>query len=626
MIAPSPLNQSQLLDKATGALRAAWEVWRASLPPEGIYWPQAALYIRESSSDSLVGDAPMVQLQSTLAMFLADHLYVPWELVVLENATGTELAARAQFQDLLDRAEAGEFKTIGAHMSSRFFRNVEEAIATKRRMRKVGVSLIWVGKIPIDPKDPSAFLLERNLEIADEWIPRQASYAVSRQKELASLKGIPIGGPLMEVWRITGRGQSTRSGRNGPALGWELVEPMASIVGEGALRYLAGHSFQDLAIWCLGTEIEGLTPKGKSMDRIWWQWNLKNPKLAGYQYRMDYTGYKPGIESPSRKALKSRELIPCLLPPVITLEQHEQIVALATSRHRSGNRRRIGYQVELLSGIAVDAQCGHILHIKRHAYGGQDFYLRCAERAVIGHGGHYRGRDAATDLDLMISRIRFDDRRLLARIEAGLERLDEVKTRARTVSTEELQLRAALNALDAEMFPQLRRQMLAQIEALHANTKEEPPSIHAPAFRAAIKDLARWPEIWVGASIEQKNQLLRAGGVKAYVEPISREGRRGGFQGADKGPHSRLVRVEAAVPEFALALAAAADQVGAPREVEPSTQSCAPAILEHGQNLLGAPTTVSRPRIVVPAFLEEVLLNAIAQDGRKLATVSTLAA
>ena len=273
MINPISLNPTQLLDKATDALRPAWEAWSAALPPEGIYWPRVALYIRESSSESLVGDAPLVQLQSTLAMFQAAHLYVPWELVILENATGTELAARAQFQNLLDRAEAGEFKTIGAHMSSRFFRNVEEAIATKRRMRKVGVSLIWVGKVPIDPKDPSAFLFERNLEIADEWIPRQASYAVSRQKELASLKGVPIGGRLMEVWRVAERGQITRGGRNGPPLGWELVEPMASIVAEGALRYLAGHSFQDLAVWCLGTEIEGLTPKGKSMDRIWWQWN-----------------------------------------------------------------------------------------------------------------------------------------------------------------------------------------------------------------------------------------------------------------------------------------------------------------------------------------------------------------
>ena len=353
---------------------------------------------------------------------------------------------------------------------------------------------------------------------------------------------------------------------------------------------------------------------------------LKNPKLAGFQYRLDYTGYKPGIESPARMALKDRDLIPCLLPPVITLEQHEQIVALAKSRHRSGDRRRDGYQVELLSGIAVDARCGHTLHIKGHAYGGQDFYLRCSERTVIGHGGHYRGRDAAGDLDRMISMIRFDDRRLLARIQADLERLDEQKTRARVVSEREVQLRAALNALDDEMFPQLRRQMLAQIEGLRANAVEAAPSIHAPAFRAAVKDLARWPQIWGAASIEEKNQLLRAAGVKAYVEPISREGRRGGFQGADKGPHSRLVRVEALVPEFALALAVAAGQVGAPGEVEPSTQFCAPTTSEHDKTLLGAPTTRSRPRIVVQAFLEEVLLNASAQGGSKLATVPTLAA
>ena len=111
-----------------------------------------ALYIRESSSESLVGDAPLVQLQSTLAMFQAAHLYIPWELVILENATGTELAARARFRTSSIEREAGEFKTIGAHMSSRFFRNVEEAIATKRRMRKVGVSLILGREGPDRPE------------------------------------------------------------------------------------------------------------------------------------------------------------------------------------------------------------------------------------------------------------------------------------------------------------------------------------------------------------------------------------------------------------------------------------------------------------------------------------------
>ena len=260
------LDRSGLIAKTWSSLADEWERWRVTLPPEAIYWPPAAAYVRESGVDSMVGDAAVLQLRATLEMLSREQMYVPWDLVYFENATGTEIAARAQFQRLLARAESGEFKAIGCYLSGRSLRNVEDAIAVKRQMRRRGVKLLWVGKPDIDAKDPVAFLLERNLEVADEWVPRQVSYLVSRAKEQASLRGVPIG-KLPEIWRVTSRGQSTRQGRPGPPTASALVEPIASVVKEGALRYLAGHSFQDLATWSAGSAIEGLTPHGRPTDR-----------------------------------------------------------------------------------------------------------------------------------------------------------------------------------------------------------------------------------------------------------------------------------------------------------------------------------------------------------------------
>lgn len=596
---PESISYAALIEKTKVALRAEWERWAQTLPLEGQYWPRAAVYVRESSVESLVGDAPVVQLRNTLEMFKSQRRYVPWELVTLERATGTELAARTQFRDLLDRAEAGECVAIGAFLSSRFFRNVEEAIVVKRRMARLGVELVWVGKPAIDNGDPVAFLMERNLEIADEWIPRSTSYHVARAFERACEDGVPIG-RLPELWRVAERAPGHRADRPGPPIRWELVEPIASLVKEGALRYLAGHTFGDLAKWIASTEIQGKTPSGRLMDHIWWQWNLKNPKLAGFQHRMDHPGYKPGKESAKRAPITSRELLPCLLPPILSLEQHQRILALAKERHHAGVRRRDGYQRELLSGIAFDAGCGHKLHIKTHLPAwDDDFYLRCGERDLTSHSVFFRGRDASRELDELIARMVFDGP-LLERIETELRRRDERRIPQRPVSKQELQLRKALDELDPTLFPDIHRQMLARIDAINAAVDPDEGQPKAAVFNVSVDELRRWPEIWASASPEEKNRLLLAAGVRAFVAPIPRAGRKGGFQGMDRGPHSRLVRVEASVPEFALALAAVTGSLGAPSELDPSGQFDATTDSVNGSSQLDVPTGAISGVVRVP--------------------------
>jgi DNA invertase Pin-like site-specific DNA recombinase len=553
------ISADDLRLRTVAALDKEWQRWAAALPSEAGAWPKGAAYIRESSPDSLVGDAPVVQLQNTLAMLEAQRVHVPQDHVFFENASGTEIAARHEFQDLIERAAAGEFGVIGAYMSNRLFRNMEEAIAVKRRMRLLGIRVIWVGKPMMDERDPASWAMERNMEIADEWHSRQTGYLVGRAMEYKTRKGEPLG-RLPECWRIIERAPGLRAGRQGRPIKWELAEPMASIVRKGARKYLRGSTYRQLGEWSLTTAVAGITPAGKHMDWLWWRNILVNPKIAGYQAASSYTGYKPGKESPSRPSLKEREddLVPCLLPPLISLAEFRKIVA--TSRARKGARKvRITYHDEIISTIAYDARCGHRLHIKGRSKNDRaDFVLRCKEMTAAGyHMSTYRGLDAQLDVDRLIGQICLDDPELLRRVAAELMALENESDDTPAAKTgndpRAVELRAAAASLTDERFASLRSQLLEELAEIERETK--PAAIESVArFHASIEDLKRWPEIWAKADKRQKNELLRAAGVKVWIEPVATPN-----TGNKKRPrpYSRLVAIEAEVPEFSLALATA---------------------------------------------------------------------
>lgn len=557
----------------------------AQSPPGAAAWPEGAAYVRESSEESLVGDAPVVQLQNTLAMLQAEKVYVPRELVFFENVSGTEMAARLQFQDLIERAVAGEYGVIGAYLSSRLFRNMEDAIAVKRRLRIHKVRLLWVGKPTVDGIDPSTWAMERQGEISDELHSRQTGYLVGRAMEHKTRKGEPLG-RLPECWRIVERAPGLRYNRPGRPIRWEHAEPMASIVRRGAKKYLAGSTYREVAMWSLRTEVKGVTPNGKHMDWLWWRNILVNPKIAGYQAATSYTGYKPGKESPARPTLKEREndLVPCLLPPLISLAQYRKLVA--TSRARKGERKvRFRYHDELISTIAYDARCGHRLHIKaRSKTDREDFVLRCMEMTAAGyHMRTYRGLDAQLELDKLIGQICLDDPEMLRRVADELESLDRDRQADAATAPESdpraVELRSAIARLSDERLAVLREPLLAELAGIEA--QERPiGSEQVARFHASVEDLKRWPEIWAKADKRQKNELLRAAGVKVWVEPVPNPY----APKRQQRPYSRLVAIEAEVPEFSLALATALR--GASFAKGPAIKLNAPHMLQFGIILL----------------------------------------
>lgn len=556
---PTPLQVSAAeLDRRTRvALRQEYDRTVAAARDED-WLTECALYTRESDPESLVGEAPINQLRTGLQLLMANGALPPWENVYFENESATAISVRAHFQDLLERAMAGEFRIIGAYLSNRLFRNADEASAVRTQLARRGVKLVWLGKpTGMDERDPNLWLLERNADTQDEYHSRNTGWLVGRQLEYKTRKGEPIG-HLPECWRIIERAPGHRPGHSGRPIRWELAEPVASIVREGAEKFLNGRSLREVARWSSAGPLGGMTPAGRVMDWVWWGQILKNPKIAGLQEAIRYPGYFPkGTPRKDRPRRVRGDLVPCLLPPLITEEQWREIIALGRKRHAWGGkgdfRARDDHRVELLSGIAYDARCGHQVHTTRHE--GDDYYVRCSARGIERHGSIFRARHAGATLEDLVGEISFDEDVVEDVVRALRARAAAENPERETVPPAVLKLRSVIATLrDDPDLAATRRSLEEQLRALEA---ERPRSIGRnknpeAIFARAVASLDSWRETWAQSSIEDKNRVLRAAGLRAYIEPIEQQhvGRR-----KDVPPYSRLVRIEADVPEFALALA-----------------------------------------------------------------------
>lgn len=574
------VGRSELRERTRAALRSEWDRYAANLPPHVAQWPHGAAYIRESGANSMVADAPTTQLNSTLGLLAAEQVYVPWEHVFFEDVSASEMASRLEFQGLIARARNGEFVAIGAYMSNRFFRNAEEASVVKRELRKLGIRLLWTGKLDLDPRDPMTWSMEKTVDINDELHCRQTGWYVGRAYERKSRRGEPSA-KVPEMWKAVEWAPGLRGGRAGRPIRWELNQPFADHVRQGARKLLVGASSRQLAAW--SRELGVRTPGNRPLSGEWWRRQLKNPKIAGFQYASEYMGYKPGKESPPRKALAERELVPCVLPPLISWEEYNQVQATLRERRRAPIVRP-SYQIDLLSGVAYDASCGHRMFIRHRDRVTGAVFMQCkADRDEDRHAQAFRIGEAVDYIDDLIGGLQFEDEALLGRIEAELERLrQKPEEPTRQPSPEAMQLRAALAALDGEQFVELRAGLEQRLVLLEAPA---PRAVDTPArrFAVAVADLRDWKQIWGSASLERKNELLRSAGLKVFIEriePPMNKGRRHNPNAKkrhqSKPPFCRVVRIEAEVPEFALALASGRTCEDSPHSTSVASQMAVP--------------------------------------------------
>jgi DNA invertase Pin-like site-specific DNA recombinase len=564
MLTPTQLKAAELDRRIRIALKDEYDRFvRALSSPPLEFDGDCALYTRESDPTSLVGDAAVNQLRTGLELLLTNGCLPPWENVYFENETATEMAVRFEFQDLVQRAMAGEFKVIGAYISSRLFRNADEASAVKKQLKRRGVRLMWIGKpVGMDERDPNLWLMERNADTQDEWHSRNTGWLVGRQLEYKTRKGEPIG-HLPECWSVAERAPGHRPGQVGRPIRWELAEPMATVVRQAAQKALGGSSWRDIARWSAAGPLGGLTPGGRLMHWRWWSVLLQNPKVAGLHESIRYPGYKAGKESPTNKEQGIvEELVPCLLPALITVDEWQEIRRLSHARHAHGKtpafRSRPDHKVELLSGIAFDARCGQRVHIVQHME--DDYRVRCLDSGADRHGSSFRARHAGDALDDLVAGLAFDPT-LVAEIEASLRgRAATEPSSVAVANPAATRLKAAIAAMSGdEELLDARRILEGKLRLLEQSRPHTVPARKSPIaiFRLAVASITQWPGVWSSGTPAERNAILRAAGVRAFIEPVPH-----GFGGARRipGPRSRLVRLEVDVPEFALALAVGAGQ------------------------------------------------------------------
>lgn len=558
---PGTIDRTGLHQRTIDELRTIWRAYLAGLPVGHESWRRGAAYARESSARSMTRESPAVQLTYTLSQFAQRQIWVPWEAVFFDNASGTSIAARDAFKRLLEQALAGGYSIIGAYSSDRYFRNAREAQEIKGEFRRRGIELDYMGKPGGDPRSSMLWQMERNQELLDEWWPRKTSENVGRALEHLTRAGRPIG-KLPEGYVVAERAPSFQ-GEPGRILSYARNEPLATIIAEGKDRYLAGATYQQVATWSLTTELKGVTPKGSPMNVMWWQATLANPKYAGLHRPTTYMGFRPGIESPKRQRRKNgvTPLVPCILPALYPAADWERVVSVGLERHR-GPKRRPTYRTSLFSSISYDERCGHRLT----AYGGRGDgrYMRCKTWTADGrHSSQLRVDLAERQLDELIGSISLNDPGLLSMVERELDAMnDEIGAlRPSPVDPQIGRIEAALAALGDIDSPFIRAPLLAHLDELkRAQEARRLERVNeATQFRASIRDLRHWSQIWQSADTRSKNELLRAAGVRVYV---NRE--------VERTP-ARISYIEAADPVFALAIAVATERnsFDGPTSVEP---------------------------------------------------------
>lgn len=534
-------------------LDAVLAEWQAAMPADAAdLWTPGAAYIRKSSARSLVGDAPDVELRNVLSMFAQKRVYVRSDALFFDVESGTDTAPRAAFRLLFERALAGGFKAIGVFVNERLFRNLGQAIEIKRQFRLHGIDVWYSGKFEGDQRNPAAWQLETMQDTAAELHARNTSYYVGTHFEVITRAGRPVG-RIPEVYREAARAPSFM-GRRGSVLRWEVVEPLGTIVQEGHRRLIAGASLTELAEWSVTTEAKGVTPAGRLMTYRWWRHMLRNPKLAGYHAPTIYTGFKPGKESPPRPGLDERgELVPCLLPALWTLEDHHEILRVLKSRY-SAPKRRVTYRTYLLSGVAYDAECGHKLLVRIPPKpSNPHYFMLCREEDP--RGPHSRSRRAdivEQELEELISRMSFDSTELRERVESELRRISEDQARATQAFRPNPAIAAARRALaDLQRagMSGMSEEITRRIATLEAEDDRRRDATAEPIvdYRRAMAHLENWRDVWVGADVAKKNELLRAVGLRLFIGPIV----------AKKRQPAHIVRIEVENGVFALALATA---------------------------------------------------------------------
>lgn len=239
---------------------------------------------------------------------------------------------RPQFQQMIRDAEKGLFQYIICYQTARFARNSYDAIIYKKKLKKLGVKVIY-SKMSI-PEGPEGIILERVLEALDEYYSEELRQKVVRGQYDNALQGKASGGPIPYGLKLDKEKH------------FIIDDDTAPIVREIFSRYNSGEKVIDIIN---DLNFRGLrTSKGKEFNKNSLHRILNNHKYYGL------------LRFNSKD--ESCDLIEKLvIPPIIDKETFLKAqMRLDMNKHKTSKKSATPIDF-ILSGKVYDGACGGVL-------------------------------------------------------------------------------------------------------------------------------------------------------------------------------------------------------------------------------------------------------------------------
>ena len=270
-----------------------------------------------------------------------------WELAGIfadRGITGTSTKNRDEFNKMIDAAMSGQIDLILTKSISRFARNTVDTLQTVRKLKEVGVEVIFE-KENIHSLDPKCEMI---LTIMSS-LAQEESRSISENVRWGKKRSMESGNVYMPYYHFLGY----RKGEDGRP---EIVEEEAAIVREIYNSFLAGKSISQIAEDLTARGIT--TPGGKTKWRISTVRSiLSNEKYKGEAilqktFSKDYLSKKVcknNGELPQYNVTNSHE--PIIQPDLFDRVQRE------LKRRRSARPKKAGMDSPLANRL-VCADCG----------------------------------------------------------------------------------------------------------------------------------------------------------------------------------------------------------------------------------------------------------------------------
>lgn len=445
----------------------------------------AALYIRVSTEDQ-AELSPDAQKRLLLDYAKKNDIIVPGDFVFTESVSGRHAQKRPEFQKMIALAKQSShpIDVILVWKFSRFARNQEESIVYKSMLKKDQVDVISVSEPLVD--GPFGTLIERIIEWMDEYYSIRLSGEVLRgMKEKALQNGY----------------------QTSPCLGYAAVghgKPFVINEAEYAIvSYVMdlydNQNLDETAIARRCNDLGYKTRRGNPFERRTIDRILQNPFYCGV-VRWN------GVEFEGTHEIR------------LSKERYEKRQKLITARKRPIKSRNVSACKHWLSGLLKCSVCGATLsytgnnkcpyfqcwkYAKGFHKSSTALSVRKAEEAVINYfeqildGAEftYVCKRKTTDNSLQIEHLQGEIDKLSMRevrirdaYEAGIDTLEEYRSNKERLSSDRLELAAALS-------------QLLQEEQTKVPDKEE-----VLKEIRSIADILKNPDV----SYEEKGTLIRS--------------------------------------------------------------------------------------------------------------------